>query len=442
MQYDEGRMQLHTEKPDESGQYKCVTAIIATQQLSLEMCRDEDERQKWTFEKKVIGTTKRIVDFPFLNESNEPPPVRITPPPPTVRRNNNRKTKQRTEEEPEFHDGEISKYITEENLEKLRQEHRQFVDHKFNENLNVLAEEVKEVYCQDLEIKRFQALLLAQTNGLIAARALGLGICERIESSGMTLILQKCNVETIAITAKRTRCGYQPYYENQNKVPYTIGKDGWSLHTFMECFWTGPYVNLNGQTYSYKNDKWSVEQPTIHFNKLKIVRTFEQLPSNALDFAPKHHSAFESHNIEQLNIFSELISRVQESNSESLSDLVMDVQSKNNVWDMTGWMIYIKYGLLGLACLIVVIIILVIIIKFRQAISLSITKVAPQKWKRKQKQEEQETTIALIQPASPYSPSAPPNTPHDHTDTLFINGKLFWKDMCPILPLLQQLENK
>ena len=80
---------------------------------------------------------------------------------------------------------------------------------------------------------------------------------------------------------------------------------------------------------------------------MKIVQKFAHLPANELDFAPRHHSAFDTHSLEQLNIFSELLSRVQESNSESLSDLVMDVQSKNNMWDSTGWMSYIKYGLLG-----------------------------------------------------------------------------------------------
>ena len=99
---------------------------------------------------------------------------------------------------------------------------------------------------------------------------------------------------------------------------------------------------------------------------MKIVQKFAHLPANELDFAPRHHRAFDTHSLEQLNIFSELLSRVQESNSESLSDLVMDVQSKNNMWDSTGWMSYIKYGLLGVACLIVLIITLTVIIKFRE----------------------------------------------------------------------------
>ena len=49
-------------------------------------------------------------------------------------------------------------------------------------------------------------------------------------------------METISITAKKTQCGYQPYFENQNNVSYTIGKDGWSLNTSMDCFWTGQFT--------------------------------------------------------------------------------------------------------------------------------------------------------------------------------------------------------
>ena len=97
---------------------------------------------------------------------------------------------------------------------------------------------------------------------------------------------------------------------------------------------------------------------------MKIVQKFTNLPANELDFAPRHHSAFDTHSLEQLNVFSKLFSRVQESNNESLSNLVMDVQSKNNMWNLTGWVSYIKYGILGVACLIVLIIILKIILKF------------------------------------------------------------------------------
>ena len=451
--YDPEKQQLRF--PDREN--KCLQADIQKQQVSIELCIEGDEGQQWVFEHRVLGDEKRIIDFPYAYESDVPPvrtateptrKVQTTTSNSTVTENNPENTSSSTTpatkttkpkgtprpvtESTGFH---ILSNITEEDLRILKQEHRQYVDHRLNENLNTLAEEVKEVYCQDLEIKKFQTLLLAQANGLLAARALGLGLCERIESSGMTLILQKCPMDSIAITAKKTQCGYQPYFENQNNMSYTIGKDGWSLHPFLDCFWTGPYVNLNDHTYTYVNGTWTREKPTIHFNKLKIVQRFEQLPANELDFAPRHHSAFDTHSLEQLNVFSELLSRVQESNSESLSDLVMDVQSKNNIWDLTGWMSYIKYGILGVACLIVFILILTVIIKFRAAIGLGFSKLIPQKW-RKKKDEEPETMIPMMPPTYTNA-TAPINTPHDHSDTLFVNGKLYWKDMCPIEPFSQ-----
>ena len=95
--------------------------------------------------------------------------------------------------------------------------------------------------------------------------------------------------------------------------------------------------------------------------------------------------------MEQLNVFSELLSRVQETNSDSLSDLVMDVQSKNNVWDLTGWMSYIKYGLLGLGLLIVVIIILRIMFIFKLAIGNSFRRMIPPTWRTETHREPTQT---------------------------------------------------
>jgi hypothetical protein len=109
----------------------------------------------------------------------------------------------------------------------------------------------------------------------------------------------------------------------------------------------------------------------------------------------------------------------------------MDVQSKNDMWDLTGWMKYIKYGLLGLLCLVVTIIILVIIIKFRAAIASGFRKTFLRRLRNSR--EETETMTPMMQIET--SASAPPQFTHDHTDTVFVDGKLYWKDMCPIQPL-------
>ena len=323
----------------------------------------------------------------------------------------------------------------------LTAEHKKYIDSKFNDNLNVLAEEIKDIYCQDVSIRQNQAFLLAQSNGLLAARALGLGICEHVESSGMTLILQQCAKDEITISAKETRCGYQPFFQdNQNKT-FTIGKDGWSLHEFLDCFWSGPYVTFNDFTYTYVGGEWRIQRPDIHLTKLHLVNKFAELPINEYDFSPRHHHAYDMHSMEQLNVFSELLSRVQETNSDSLSDLVMDVQSKNNVWDLTGWMSYIKYGLLGLGLLIVVVIILRIMFIFKLAIGNSFRRMIPPTWRRRNTSGTDPNDPSMIPMLAaailpgPSAPSAPLNIPHDHSDTLFVGGKLYWKDMCPIQPL-------
>ena len=112
----------------------------------------------------------------------------------------------------------------------------------------------------------------------------------------------------------------------------------------------------------------------------------------------------------------------------------MDVQSKNNMWDLTGWVSYIKYGILGVACLIVLIIILTIILKFWAASGRGFLKLIPLKWRRK-KVEEPETLIPMIQPNSLANrTNAPLNIAHDHTDTLFVNGKLYWKNVSHTTP--------
>ena len=49
-----------------------------------------------------------------------------------------------------------------------------------------------------------------------------------------------------------------------------------------------------------------------------------------------------------MNILSELTSRMQLSNTNSLSNLVMDRKSTSNFWEMSNWITNFKYGLIGL----------------------------------------------------------------------------------------------
>ncbi len=83
------------------------------------------------------------------------------------------------------------------------------------------------------------AVHLAQAYGLLAADLLGLNPCNRIEGNGRTLVLHECRTETVTVKAIETKCGFQPFFINNNKN-WTIGKDSWSMHPFHECFWITP----------------------------------------------------------------------------------------------------------------------------------------------------------------------------------------------------------
>ena len=93
------------------------------------------------------------------------------------------------------------------------------------DHANELAKEIRNVYCQLSTTKKNQAIILSQTNVLLAASAIGLLVCSRIQGLGQTMILQQCEVKTVALTEIETECGFQPFftYANEN---YTIGMDG------------------------------------------------------------------------------------------------------------------------------------------------------------------------------------------------------------------------
>ncbi len=84
-------------------------------------------------------------------------------------------------------------------------------------------------------------MLLAEQNGLLAARAMKLPLCQRLETYGEYFIVQQCNTVNISVGMKQTKCGPEPSYKN-----FTVGKDGFSSYPFEECFWRNNLVNLNG----------------------------------------------------------------------------------------------------------------------------------------------------------------------------------------------------
>ncbi|EFX75157.1 hypothetical protein DAPPUDRAFT_108213 [Daphnia pulex] len=189
---------------------------------------------------------------------------------------------------------------------KMHEQYKQRIE---TEHENRLAKEIREMYCQLSNMKKIQAIILSQTNGILAATALGLPVCSRIQGFGQTMVLQQCAVKTISLTAVETQCGFQPYFAYA-EGNFTIGMDGWSIHPYSECFWKSQYVNLNGNPFSWEHNgsygEWVKQKPTIHTTHLDLIAEFEELKLNDFDFALKAHPAHNVMEMEQLNILNDL----------------------------------------------------------------------------------------------------------------------------------------
>ena len=150
--------------------------------------------------------------------------------------------------------------------EPLLLRHHQFIEDQSVINENVIENELKRIYCNNLQSARYTTTLIAESSGLLAARANNLPLCHRLKPLGDYFLIQKCISMEIRVEAKQTRCGFEPYYENQ-----TIGRDGFSLHPFSECFWEDGIVNLNGKTYRWKQEtrEWIFVETTHHQETLR-----------------------------------------------------------------------------------------------------------------------------------------------------------------------------
>jgi len=239
--------------------------------------------------------------------------------------------------------------------------HEQFKQRIETEHENRLAKEIREMYCQVSNMKKIQAIILSQTNGILAAAALGLPVCSRIQGFGQTMILQQCAVKTISLTAVETQCGFQPYF-SYAEGNFTIGMDGWSIHPYSDCFWKSHYVNFNGNPFSWEhnesNGEWVKQKPTIHTTHLDLIAEFEELKLNDFDYALKAHPAHNVMEMEQLNILNDLVGRLHETESKALSDIVVTEEQDNTIGSMFSWFDTLKIMGLCTAGFIVFIIII------------------------------------------------------------------------------------
>ncbi len=84
-------------------------------------------------------------------------------------------------------------------------QHHQYMEHQAIVSENVLEKEIKKIYCGNLQVRRHTLMLLAEQNGLLAARANNLLMCQRLKMYGDYFLVQQCKFENILVGMEKNK---------------------------------------------------------------------------------------------------------------------------------------------------------------------------------------------------------------------------------------------
>jgi hypothetical protein len=206
---------------------------------------------------------------------------------------------------------------------------------------------------------------------------------------------------------------------------------------------------LNGKTYHWvhnteKND-WIEQKPNIHTPNLNLLSHFEELPLKDYDYASHAHPAHTISDLEQLNVLNDLIGRIQDTNTNSLSDLVMNKKQESKIGEMFSWTKYLKIIVISVISFVLFLITVRLLILFNPLPKL--LKIFNDFLERRRLQRNrQDAPIELVSPMltsimpSSHNPPVVSNVPpveiaHSHKHCSYVVGKgLVWEDHCPCDP--------
>lgn len=84
-----------------------------------------------------------------------------------------------------------------------------------------------------------------------------------------------------------------------------------------------------------KKRDWNKPDKAIHITQLNLIERFIELPIHSYELHAVHHLMYDGINLDQLNVLTDLISKLQEVNAESISELSMNIQAKSNIPTMS-----------------------------------------------------------------------------------------------------------
>lgn len=236
-------------------------------------------------------------------------------------------------------------------IELFKPTHEQYKIEIETEHENILATEIRQVYCQLLKLKKNQAIMMAQHDGILAAMAINMPKCARLQGVGSTLILQQCDAVNITVLAEESRCGMQPLIYYNNKT-YTIGLNGWSLHTYQTCFYTTEIKTINNKPYRWTIENgtgyWKEQKRQIHTENLNLLKAFDELLINDYNYALQEHFVHVKHELEPLNVLKDLIGFMQQENSNTIGNIIQTEKKTAHEITMFSWLKWIKIIVIGI----------------------------------------------------------------------------------------------
>jgi hypothetical protein len=219
-------------------------------------------------------------------------------------------------------------------------EHHQFIEGRAIERENLLAKEIRNIYCQLQKVKFSHITSLALSNGFLAANALEMPLCRRIQASGKSLFVQRCKPVLVFVKALESSCGFSPTFQ-LNNMSYTIGLDGYSMHKFnnekSRCFWKNGIVNLNDKTYAWTNNEgWKEIKPNIWSDNIEIVKEFNETIDNEFQYMIVDHPSKNNEILEQLNMLNDVLSDIFSSDYRDVKTDVPPVK-ENRFLHLIEW---------------------------------------------------------------------------------------------------------
>jgi hypothetical protein len=110
-------------------------------------------------------------------------------------------------------------------------------------------------------------------------------------------------------------------------------------------------------------------QPSSHLSTLRLTAKFEELEDNEAQYVINSHDISYRHEYEAINSVNEIVGRIHESNSKSLSAIIVNEHEESRHWDLRRWTSKLQTSLISvISASIFSVIVLGIIWKYKSRI--------------------------------------------------------------------------